>query len=177
MEARKPVSSSSSSSSSSTTTSATTVPSIVSQLPELFRRESSQFSSSGGIFDSVFPSGSNKAVRREVSISDTSLSWKKQQPEYKIWHTKQKSTDGNSQAAERDGRNISIKDGASGYTGELVEHTLLSSSVHYGGRDNFESSTTRTYAGTPTIFGNNSGEDVSDGGSPRGNWWQGSYYY
>ncbi|XP_068636103.1 uncharacterized protein [Aristolochia californica] len=120
---------------------------------------------------------SSKAVRREVSISDTSLSWKKQQPEYKIWHTKQKSTDGNSQAAERDGRNISIKDGASGYTGELVEHTLLSSSVHYGGRDNFESSTTRTYAGTPTIFGNNSGEDVSDGGSPRGNWWQGSYYY
>ncbi|XP_068669550.1 uncharacterized protein [Aristolochia californica] len=175
MDAKIPVSPSSS---SSTTTSTSTVPSIVSELPELFRREPSQFSSSGGIFDSVFSSGSNKAVRREVSISETSFSWKKQQPEYKIWHAKQKSGDGVSQAAERDGRNISNKDGASGWTSELVEHTLLSSSVHYGGRDNFESSTTNTYStGTPTVFGNNSGEDVSDGGSPRGNWWQGSYYY
>ncbi|KAK8660375.1 hypothetical protein V6N13_051301 [Hibiscus sabdariffa] len=59
------------------------------------------------------------------------------------------------------------------YHNETVEPSYLSSSIYYGGQENYSPFNKATIKKEDDPNGNNSSGD----GASRGNWWQGSLYY
>ncbi|XP_065878349.1 uncharacterized protein [Euphorbia lathyris] len=163
MECKKEPSSSSSSSSSFTA--------------DLFgTKESPPPSSSTGIFASIFPPPSKVLGRK----SSTSQSWQKQPSANQGWNTKQ--------GLPAAGPAIPNKDRKSIFVEERVEPCHLSSSLYYGGQDNYSQPPNTQPSGSGPgsgssypIFKKDGGEDDPNGSNSntasRGNWWQGSLYY
>ncbi|XP_039061493.1 uncharacterized protein LOC120205733 [Hibiscus syriacus] len=66
------------------------------------------------------------------------------------------------------------------YHDETVEPSYLSSSIYYGGQENYSPRNNTTQS--PPSFKLDGGHDDRDGndssdGASRGNWWKGSLYY
>ncbi|XP_038679525.1 putative uncharacterized protein DDB_G0277255 [Tripterygium wilfordii] len=146
-----------SSSSSSTTTS--------SSLDHLFGPKDSTSSSSSGIFSTIFPPPPT-VLGRDSSQSGTRKHGNKKY-------------DGQGSKGESSGKDL--------YQDETVEPCNLSSSIYYGGQENYSP---RTKINNPdhdhshhnNLFKKDGKDDDPNNGSnsntaSRGNWWQGSLYY
>ncbi|XP_074577419.1 uncharacterized protein LOC141833822 [Curcuma longa] len=70
------------------------------------------------------------------------------------------------------------KDGKPVVTSQSEESTYFGSSVHYGGRDFYDSSASNQPSGAPKPDSYDKGENSNDPNvAVRGEWWQGSLYY
>ncbi|KAG5238285.1 hypothetical protein OIU76_014772 [Salix suchowensis] len=132
--------------------------------------------SSAGVFASMFPPPST-VLGRKSSGSEVTGSWQKQSYGNQTRNPKQGSS-AKSQAVtysmpDRD-RNPVIQE-------ERMEPCHLSSSLYYGGQENYSQSPGTQMAGSYPIFKKDGGEDDPSSSNPhsasRGNWWQGSLYY
>ncbi|KAJ8750491.1 hypothetical protein K2173_015636 [Erythroxylum novogranatense] len=141
---------------------------------ELFGTKESPPSSSTGIFSSIFPPPSAVSGKKS-SNSDVGGSWGKQSSGN--W-SKQEVPAMNGEAA---GYNILDKERGSAFEEERVQPCPLSSSLYYGGRDNYSRAPSNQTAGSHVSYKKDGTEDDPSGtnshGASRGNWWQGSLYY
>ncbi|KAF5751414.1 hypothetical protein HS088_TW02G00428 [Tripterygium wilfordii] len=129
-------------------------------------------SSSKGTFASLFPPAS-VVLGRKSSSSEIIGSWEKQSSVNQRWI--------NNQGTEGANCNIPNKGRSSIFQEEKAEPCHLSSSLYYGGQDNYYYSPSNQSNGSYPIIKKDAGEGDSNGNSPndasRGNWWQGSLYY
>uniref|UniRef100_A0ACD5TFZ5 Uncharacterized protein n=1 Tax=Avena sativa TaxID=4498 RepID=A0ACD5TFZ5_AVESA len=122
-----------------------------------------------GYFSSVF-SASPAANPRDARQTDLYTMLNKQNPKGQSGGG---IADGKSQVSPTKGC-VAYKDGKQFYTNESSESPYFGSSVHYGGRDFYDSSSIKQ-ANEPS---RNYKEDNPDGSlATRGDWWQGSLYY
>ncbi|KAK8593254.1 hypothetical protein V6N13_043144 [Hibiscus sabdariffa] len=147
-----------------------------SSLDHLFgpKVSSSSATSSTGLFGTIFPPPS-VVLGRDSSHSGIRGSWNNQglahhgtygNPDHTIEYSK-----GQSSGKRNKDKSSSI------YHNETVEPCYLSSSIYYGGQENYSPRKKTTHyfekdGGDDDPNGNN-----SSGGASRGNWWQGSLYY
>ncbi|XP_044461938.1 uncharacterized protein LOC123193193 [Mangifera indica] len=121
---------------------------------------SSSSSSTTSIFGSIFPPPSTMATGSYSGIME---SLKKQGESSKAENSIFSSTEKNSV-----------------YQNETAEPCYLSSSIYYGGQENY-SPKNKTTTESPHVFKKDMGEDDPNGNNAnsasRGNWWQGSLYY
>ncbi|CAK7331396.1 unnamed protein product [Dovyalis caffra] len=162
---------------------------------DLFGTTQSPPVSSAGIFASMFPPPATalryvdhldisfsiysyrvQVLGRKTSGSEVMGSWQKQSSGNQAWNPKQGSP-ANIHAASYSMPN---KDRNSVFQEERVEPCHLSSSLYYGGQDNYSQSPSTQLAGSHPVFKKDGGEDDPNGNphsASRGNWWQGSLYY
>ncbi|XVF83801.1 hypothetical protein PTKIN_Ptkin16aG0521800 [Pterospermum kingtungense] len=164
MENKRQVSGSSSSSSSS--------------LDHLFgpKDSSSSSSSSSGIFGSIFPPPST-VLGRDSSHSGMMGSWNNQGlPHHGKYGNPDHNTDSKGQSS---GTTKKAQSPSSIYQTEPMEPCNYSSSIHYGGQENY--SPRKKTTDSSHSFKKDGGDDDPNGtnssGASRGNWWQGSLYY
>ncbi|KAK3408811.1 uncharacterized protein LOC104421701 [Eucalyptus grandis] len=85
------------------------------------------------------------------------------------------------QSFKVDGNNATSKAKSVIYQSEAAEPCYLSSSIYYGGQENYSPRTTARTAESHSTFKKDGVEDESNGSNldsaSRGNWWQGSLYY
>ncbi|XP_022745363.1 suppressor protein SRP40-like isoform X2 [Durio zibethinus] len=168
MENKRQVSGSSSSSSSSSSSVS---------LDHLFgpKDSSSSSSSTSGIFDTIFPPPST-VLGRDSSHSGMMGSWNNQGlPHHGKYGNPDHTTDSKGQSSGTTNKDKS----SSVYHNETVEPCNLSSSIYYGGQENY--SPRKKTTESPHYFKKDGGDDDpngnNSGGASRGNWWQGSLYY
>ncbi|XP_048139721.1 uncharacterized protein LOC115738243 [Rhodamnia argentea] len=81
------------------------------------------------------------------------------------------------QSFKGDGNNATSKAKSAIYQNETAEPCYLSSSIYYGGQENYSPRTTESHS----AFKKDGVDDESNGNNSdsasRGNWWQGSLYY
>ncbi|EEF41898.1 uncharacterized protein LOC8279825 [Ricinus communis] len=144
---------------------------------DLFGTKESPPSSSTGIFASIFPPPS-KVLGRKSSGSEVIGSWQRQSSENQGWNTKRGAPAMSSEAASY---NMPNKDRNSTLMEERGEPCHLSSSLYYGGQDNYSQPPSSRNSGSYPIFKKDGVDDDPNGnnsnGASRGNWWQGSLYY
>ncbi|XP_044978611.1 uncharacterized protein LOC123445658 [Hordeum vulgare subsp. vulgare] len=122
-----------------------------------------------GYFSSVF-SASPAANPRDARQMDLYTMLNKQNPKGQSGGG---TADGKSQGSPAKGR-VAYKDGKQFYPNESSESPYFGSSVHYGGRDFYDSSPHKQ----ANESSRNYKEDNTDGSlATRGDWWQGSLYY
>ncbi|GMI69719.1 hypothetical protein like AT2G39855 [Hibiscus trionum] len=164
MENKRQVSGSSSSSSSS--------------LDHIFgpKVSSSSPSSSTGLFGTIFPPPSVVlGVGRDSTHSGIRGSWNYQGLAH---HDRYGIPDQTTDYSKGQSSGTRTKDKTSSiYHNETVEPCYLSSSIYYGGQENYSPRTD-----SPQYFKKDGGDDDpngnnSSGGASRGNWWKGSLYY
>ncbi|KAM7526402.1 hypothetical protein LguiA_016304 [Lonicera macranthoides] len=137
---------------------------------DLFGSEDSSGSSpSTGIFSSIF-APSPKVFGME-SVGGHEVFEKKQDSPSSVWTIKPGGLDGSRQGESQNQQ----KRESSVYYEEKVQPCHLSSSIYYGGQDNYSHPKSSQNSGYST-FNKDGGEDDS-GAASRGNWWQGSLYY
>ncbi|KAK3135403.1 hypothetical protein QOZ80_5BG0418460 [Eleusine coracana subsp. coracana] len=76
-------------------------------------------------------------------------------------------------AGSKSQSHAAYKDEKHGYPNESSESPYFGSSVHYGGRDFYNSTPQKQTTEPPRNYK----EEDSDGSATRGDWWQGSLYY
>ncbi|CAN1770141.1 hypothetical protein LINPERHAP1_LOCUS11518 [Linum perenne] len=142
---------------------------------ELFGSKDSSFSSSSGIFGSIF-APSSKVLGRESLRPDMTG---KEDPANQPWSTaKLGAPDYNSaRSNEGDSQNNSYRDMNSIYQDQRVQPCHLSSSIYYGGQDNVYHHPQSNQSTTSYSTFKKDGTEDDSGGASRGNWWQGSLYY
>lgn len=144
---------------------------------DLFGTRESPPTSSTGIFDSIFPRRATASGMRS-SGSEMVGSWQKQPSGNQVWNTRQGTSAMNGQGA---GYGVHNKDRNSVFQEERVEPCHLSSSIYYGGQENYSQYPSDQTTGSNPIFKKDGGEGDPNGnnsqGASRGNWWQGSLYY
>ncbi|KAJ8499328.1 hypothetical protein OPV22_009880 [Ensete ventricosum] len=141
---------------------------------EVVRQKETSLSgkSSSGYFGAVFPS--------------TSTAKAKGLPQLDLyWTLNKRSTDTNTGSAQRMttenqkkvGPSKSIKEGI--YPSESTELAYFGSSVHYGARDFYTTSSDTNTCVNPINHYKTHGENISGNSNiaTRGEWWQGSLYY
>ncbi|KAE9594355.1 hypothetical protein Lal_00001118 [Lupinus albus] len=73
------------------------------------------------------------------------------------------------------------KNSSANYQNETVEPSYYSSSIYYGGQENYSPRTRTTESHHPHVFKKDKDDDNPNGNdsnsASRGNWWQGSLYY
>ncbi|GAV78320.1 hypothetical protein CFOL_v3_21788 [Cephalotus follicularis] len=145
---------------------------------DLFGTKEPPTSSSTGIFASIFPPPS-MVLDRSSSRSEVMGSWQKQQSPNQTWDTIQGKNP--APGAEGASHNINKEDNSYMYQEERVNPCHLSSSLYYGGQDNYSKSTSsKNFGSYPTIKKDDGQDDPNANNSndaSRGNWWQGSLYY
>ncbi|KAK8955626.1 hypothetical protein KSP40_PGU019516 [Platanthera guangdongensis] len=132
---------------------------------ELFPGREAAQQAKSDILSSIFPP-SSMGARKDHSHSDASGSWRKH-------------GDGNSRGSPSKNQNSGKKSNSPVYLCELPESCLMSSSVYYGGRDDFipDSSTSQN---SSTRYNHKKDKDDDSSNTDvatRGDWWQGSFYY
>ncbi|KAL4378369.1 hypothetical protein GQ457_02G022560 [Hibiscus cannabinus] len=164
MENKRQVSGSSSNSSSS------------SSLDHLFgpKVSSSSATSSTGLFGTIFPPPS-VVLGRDSTHSSIRGSWNNQGLAH---HGTYENPDHTTEYSK--GQSSGTRNKDKGYHNETVEPCYLSSSIYYGGQENYSPRKKTTHS--PQYFKKDGGDDDpngnnSSGGASRGNWWQGSLYY
>ncbi|KDP42186.1 hypothetical protein JCGZ_02916 [Jatropha curcas] len=133
---------------------------------------------STGIFASIFPPPS-KVLGKKPSGTEMIGTWQKQSSGNHGWNTKQGAPAMTSEAAKH---NMHNKDRNSIFMEERAEPCHLSSSLYYGGQDNYsQHPNSHNISGSYPLFNKDGEEDDPNGnnsnGASRGNWWQGSLYY
>ncbi|XP_050236150.1 uncharacterized protein LOC126686158 [Mercurialis annua] len=137
---------------------------------DLFGAKDSPSYSTTGSFASIFPPPS-KVLRKKSSGSEVVTgSWQKQG-----WNAKQG-------AAPISRETASYKMAKNpNFLEEKVEPCHLSSSIYYGGQENYSQIHSTPNSGSHPIFKKDGVDDDPNGnnsnGASRGNWWQGSLYY
>ncbi|KAK8935413.1 hypothetical protein KSP39_PZI013432 [Platanthera zijinensis] len=131
---------------------------------ELFPGREAAQQAKSDILSSIFP------PRSMVTCSDASGSWRKHGGD---------AQNGNSRGSPSKNQNSGKKSSSPVYLCELPESCLMSSSVYYGGRDDFipDSSTSQN---SSTRYNHKKDKDDDSGNTDvatRGDWWQGSFYY
>ncbi|XP_059457444.1 uncharacterized protein LOC132187222 [Corylus avellana] len=128
---------------------------------------SASSSSSTGLFGSIFPPPST-VLGRDSSDQNQGGSCKYGNPDVITQSSK----------GERTGSRTGEK-GSNIYQNETMEPCYLSSSIYYGGQENYSPRTRSSES--DNIFKKDGRDDDSNGSNPnsasRGNWWQGSLYY
>ncbi|KAK6227906.1 hypothetical protein SCA6_000246 [Theobroma cacao] len=171
MENKSQVCGSSSSSSYSSSSSLSSSSSSVS-FDHLFGpKDSSSSSSTSGIFGTIFPPPST-VLGRDSSHSGMMGSWNNQGlPHHGKYGNPDHSTDskGRSSCTTHKDKSSSI------YQNETVEPCYFSSSIYYGGQENYSP---RKNTNEPQHYFKKDGEDDdpngnNSSGASRGNWWQG----
>ncbi|CAL0307616.1 unnamed protein product [Lupinus luteus] len=124
-------------------------------------KSSSTLSSSNTLFGSIFPR-SSCVVERD---------WRMQN----LWYKNYGASGTHNSKGESTGR-ISNKSSSNNYENEGVEPSYFSSSIYYGGQENYFP-TSRTITEPHHVF-NKKGEDGDPNGkdsstASRGNWWEG----
>ncbi|KAM7258706.1 hypothetical protein ACFE04_014447 [Oxalis oulophora] len=161
MESNKKVTSSSSSSSSSSSFTS-----------DLFGSKQATQSVSTGIFASIFPPPESVSRRHSSSSEEFGSSWPNRHSGNQEWNGKSGASAQYSEEVVN--YDIPIKDKNSPYQEDRENPWSLSSSIHYGGRDDYSNSKNCKNSGSyTTTFKKDGGEDDAS----RGNWWQGSLYY
>ncbi|XP_028792754.1 uncharacterized protein LOC114748491 isoform X2 [Neltuma alba] len=121
-------------------------------------------STSAAVFSSIFPP-SSAVGGRDSRMQDAAC--------------KNNGTQGNQSRGGESNRSTSNKNTGGNYQNETVEPSYYSSSIYYGGQENY-CQRARTTDSHP-VFKKDRDDDDPDGNSPpsasRGNWWQGSLYY
>ncbi|CAI0540255.1 unnamed protein product [Linum tenue] len=129
---------------------------------ELFGTKESPPSSSAGVFASIFPPPST--VLKKSSNSAGAGTWHK----YQHHSGKHGTTAMNGEAGSY---------GIMGHSRERMEPCHLSSSIYYGGQENYSQSPSSQSPGSYPIFKKDGEEDDPNGNNStsasRGNWWQG----
>ncbi|KAF6161041.1 hypothetical protein GIB67_007682 [Kingdonia uniflora] len=131
-------------------------------------KTSSSPSSSSAIFDAVF-SPSSKG--REYGRSEVVGSWRKQDTtDNQPWNSKQGSSGTTSQSSKGGENHDPASKGSrsSIFQDETVRPCNFSSSIYYGGQDNYSSPS--KHSGSSHVFKKDGNEDDC---ASRGNWWQG----
>ncbi|XP_021604767.1 uncharacterized protein LOC110609483 isoform X2 [Manihot esculenta] len=117
---------------------------------ELFGTKDSPPSSSTGIFASIFPPPAT-VLGRKSSSSEVIGSWQKQPFGNQAWNTKHGAPAATSEAASY---NMPNKDKNSIFMEEKAEPCHLSSSLYYGGQDNYSQPPSSHISGSypPVLF-------------------------
>ncbi|XP_044480154.1 uncharacterized protein LOC123206929 [Mangifera indica] len=121
-------------------------------------------SSTTGIFGSIFPPPPTTGSGKESSHSGIMGSLKEK-----------------AVSSKAENSIFSGKEKNSIYQNETAEPCYFSSSIYYGGQENYSPRTKSTTESPHVQFKKDRGEDDPDGNNAnsasRGNWWQGSLYY
>lgn len=127
---------------------------------------SASSSSSTGLFGSIFPPPST--VLGRDSTHNRGASVKYGNPDF---------VPQNSKVTESGG--VGTREKGPNYENETTEPCYFSSSIYYGGQENYSPRTRSTES--PQILKKDEGDDDSNGNNSnstsRGNWWKGSLYY
>ncbi|KAJ3680766.1 hypothetical protein LUZ60_015255 [Juncus effusus] len=129
---------------------------------ELFGKEEAKHSTNGGYFSSVFGPQSTNIKGKDTSRADSNWSTNKQNDG---------KSDGNYSTKNQ---NTYYKDGKTVYQPESNESSYFGSSVHYGARDFYGTSSSKHVIEPAKSYKN---EESDDSIATRGDWWQGSLYY
>ncbi|XP_010037782.1 uncharacterized protein LOC104426421 [Eucalyptus grandis] len=169
MEGRKQGGSSSAPASASASASASPPPSSFAS--ELFgSKEAYPSSSSAGIFGSIFAPPPRVLGKESVRYE----SERKQDFQNEPWRSKSGLPDDASNVSGG-GQSMLNGDMATIYQEQRVQPCHLSSSIFYGGQENYCHPSSTQGSGLNSVSKKDPGED--DGSASRGNWWQGSLYY
>ncbi|KAJ6429214.1 hypothetical protein OIU84_020776 [Salix udensis] len=129
---------------------------------------SSSSSTSSGIFGSIFPPPSKVPAGRDSGITGNHAG-----------NEKHVNPDNATPKAKGESRGISGKGQSSVYQNETPEPCNFSSSIYYGGQENYSPRTKNSES--QHVFKKDYEKDDPNGNDPdsasRGNWWQGSLYY
>ncbi|XP_030473223.1 uncharacterized protein LOC115690878 [Syzygium oleosum] len=155
-------------SSSSPSSSPPPPPSLASEL--FGSKETYPPSSSAGIFASIFAPPSKVLGKESVRYE----SERKQDFQNELWWSKSGTPDDTSHVGGG-GHSMLNRDMGTIYQEQRVQPCHLSSSIYYGGQENYCHPSSTQGSGLNPVVKKDAGED--DGSASRGNWWQGSLYY
>lgn len=153
-------------------------PSFTSQADEVpGRKDANPSSSSPGYFSTVIPPAS-AVIAKDLSHSDFCWTLNKQRNEGGSASAQRATSDCKSQGCPTKRQVTKNKDGKSVHPNESVESPCFGSSVHYGGRDFYMSSSSMQTTETLESYKTDDGVDWGNRhAADRGDWWQGSLYY
>ncbi|XVE52593.1 hypothetical protein DITRI_Ditri02bG0134400 [Diplodiscus trichospermus] len=137
---------------------------------------SSSSSSTSGLFGTIFPPPSTMQGR-DSGHTGMMGAWNNQGfPHHSKYGNPDHTTDSKGQSS---GTTNKDKSDSSIYQNETVEPCYFSSSIFYGGQENYSPSKKTTES--PNYFKKDGENDDPNGsnssGASRGNWWKGSLYY
>ncbi|KAI4372963.1 hypothetical protein MLD38_011140 [Melastoma candidum] len=140
-----------------------------SSLDLLFGPRDSGYGSGSGSFGSIFPPPSVVLGRNSRTAQDSG----------NPTGSRKHGTQASQGCGKADGSG-KIKGGGMYPQNETAEPCYLSSSIYYGGQENYSPRTSRTYE-SHQMFKKEDGDGEPSGinsdSASRGNWWQGSLYY
>ncbi|XP_022151567.1 uncharacterized protein LOC111019480 [Momordica charantia] len=140
---------------------------------DLFGSKETSYSSTTGIFGSIF-APSSKVLGGESLLSQIKEGERDSVNEPWIPNTEAKDDAANHR--QKESQEMKNKDLSSIYQEQRAQPCHLSSSIYYGGQDVYSQSQNSHNSGVNSVFKKDGGEDDS-GSASRGNWWQGSLYY
>ncbi|KAG6466384.1 hypothetical protein ZIOFF_074629 [Zingiber officinale] len=130
-------------------------------------------SSSPGYFSTVFPPAS-AVVGKDSSQSDLYWTLSKPKMDGQAGNAQGVAPGGKSQSNPAKKQMMRNKDGEPVAPNPYEESAYFSSSVHYGGRDFYDSSASTQVSGSPKTYKDGNGENPNDSDAAnRGEWWQG----
>ncbi|KAF3433595.1 hypothetical protein FNV43_RR24697 [Rhamnella rubrinervis] len=129
---------------------------------------SASSSSTTGLFGSIFPPPSSVLGRQKKGDFGN-----------QVENSKYERPDNKSQSIKSEGSSTKSKDSI--YQNESAEPCYFSSSIYYGGQENYSPRTSGTTESQHIFKKDGNGDDDPNGNNSnsasRGNWWQGSLYY
>ncbi|KAI3427698.1 uncharacterized protein J3R85_009269 [Psidium guajava] len=81
------------------------------------------------------------------------------------------------QSFKGDGNNATSKAKSAVYQNETTEPCYLSSSIYYGGQENYSPRTAESHSAFKKDGVDDESNESNSDSASRGNWWQGSLYY
>ncbi|CAL9061698.1 unnamed protein product [Musa banksii] len=131
-------------------------------------------SSYQGYFSTVIPPAS-AVIAKDLSHSDLCWTLNKQRVEGRIASARCTNAAGRSQGSPGKKQITQNKDGKPVYPNESTEAPYFGSSVNYGARDFYTSSSSNQTTESSTNYINNAGEHLGNPhAADRGEWWQGT---
>ncbi|XP_010558345.1 PREDICTED: uncharacterized protein LOC104827030 [Tarenaya hassleriana] len=146
---------------------------------ELFgSRENSSSSSTSGIFESIFAPPSKALGRESLRPETVTGGWSKPvESSNEAWNNKAADTGVTGRRIRGDEKLGLANEGmGSIYQEQRVQPCHLSSSIYYGGQDDYAQPQSVSDSSMYSTYKKDGVEDDS-GSASRGNWWQGSLYY
>ncbi|XP_073009432.1 uncharacterized protein [Typha latifolia] len=137
------------------------------------RKEDSKASSPSRYFSTVFPPAS-LVMGKDASPSDSNRTMNKQRVEVQNGHARGAAADGKCKGSSTENWTTCSNEGKPFYPIESTDSPYFGSSVHYGARDFYSTSSSNHVTETPRSYKE---EDEDESVATRGDWWQGSLYY
>ncbi|XP_038882075.1 uncharacterized protein LOC120073353 isoform X1 [Benincasa hispida] len=140
---------------------------------DLFGSKETSYSSTTGIFGSIF-APSSKVLGRDSLLSQTKEGERDSVNE--PWIPNAEAQDDTANHTQKESPEMKNKDMSSIYQDQRAQPCHLSSSIYYGGQDVYTHPQNSYNSEVNSAYKKEGGEDDS-GSASRGNWWQGSLYY